>query len=547
MSNGVGWLIVCQNADGIAEESNDSDDWDDVPAQAGASKPTDVPSQHPAAAAMPEADRETSPPAAKAEIELSSDDDSVRALESPEQMNGEPRIVERQPSNKNSPQKPSPADLQTDRERLGNKKQSSHSQSAKATEHNNKAMEGSAASNNGQKESTAGVSTVAGTQAEPAQNNISPFKAKGAQQNPIPRDSPSKKASAPGKVEKGKAEPVQKAKKKLDLPAGPQPSKEAKGKGSQKAAREISNGRDKAGAEIHEARLKTSGAEPSQPASRPVDKQHNDSGAPAADTSRASSSDARKSHAIESGKAVQPNGKLRAFADPDELPQTKDESPHVEPTRDMPAKSVASEQKQAQEGGRAIEGGRSMDQLQNQSVLPANEGPQSNTGMKVSEPETSEGNQNPVSKAALEIPQSAEDRGKAESGEGIAGASESAAQGLHNPESNSSRQQPRPQEPAPESFSSFAAAVDTATPMGNGTAARPQPAAQATAAEPKKRPGLRPIPDSTMLDPDPEAGRGQNGAHMQRGGPPRGLRPIPDSTILEPGSPSEILIFQPQS
>ena len=540
-------------------EQNDSDDWDDVDVQeVPKNKPHSSEERSPAPASQRQPARELSLPPVKAEIDLSSDNDSVQAVDSPKQTNGQPKAAEKGVSSKGTLPGQSSADLQTSREAgaVPDKKPEALVQMAQGAERIQKVEDQSHGFKEGQKGISGEPKAETNGEAEPAQNKISPFKAQVAQQTPISRDSPRKKASDLGKAQKSKAGQDKKAKKKLHLSSTPQAGKERKGRGTKEAAPLMSKGRDKAAAEVHEARLKTSGAEPSLPASSPKDEQRSVSGHPAAETNISSSNDARKGNAIESGKAVLPNGKLRAFADPDELPQTKHEPPHVERTGDMPSKFAASTQKKSQEAGQAIEGGRSMDQAQDQAMSPIEDEFAWPEERESPDPRESQLAEAADSKAVSKSLQSAEGRSKAKPVKEKTGAQASAAQGLHNPDPSTSRQHPRPADPTPESFSDFAAAVDTATPMGTGAAARPQPSAQATAAQPqpsaqataagssqqpKKRPGLRPIPDSTMLDPDPEAGRGQNGANLSRGGPPRVLRPIPDSSILEPDSPRKSL------
>ena len=535
-----------------AGEQNDSDEWDDVPVQE-ASKNNIHSSQEksPAPASEPEAAREPSLPAVKAEIDLSSDDDAAQAVDRATQANGQPKELQTRFSNKDALPKQSAADLQTSRKAraVQDDKSDALLQAAEGAERMQRVQDQAHAFNGGKEETPEGSKVDTSRESEPVQSNTSPFNAKKAQQTPIPRDTPSKKTSDQSKVQESKAGHGNKAKKKLDMSAAPQSSKQTKGKGKKQAAHQalnggsrVSNGDDGAAAEIHKARLKTSGAEFSLPS--PTDKQHSGSGHEAAETNAPASSDAGKSNAVKLGKAVQPNGGLRAFANPDELPQTKNEAPHVEPTGDMPKTSVASAQKKAQEAGKAIECGRSMEQLQDQAASPVgDEGRQPNELDMPAESGPPKHTVGPEKNAVMDPSESAEGRGRFGDVEETTEVQAPSEQGLHNPEPGASRQHPRPPDPTPDSFSQFAAAVDTATPMGSRATARPQPAAEATAAEPSQEPknhqGLRPIPDSTMLDPDPEAGRGQNGASFARGGPLRGLRPIPDSSILEPGSPSE--------
>ena len=491
----------------------------------------------PLPADKPEASREESPPAVKAEIELSSDDDSVVEVD----KDSKPQMQESKNGSMQSER--TAADQQTNGSALRMQKNmpDGRLQSAKEVQETRRAEEANT-NHDGEKEKT-----NAGAKADTAENQISPFKAKKAQQNPITKGSSGKKKTEQDRQQKGEAEHAKKGKKTSNPSSKPQLSKQAKGKSKKDAPQGKSKEDEKAAAEIHEARLRPSGAEPSHSAAKASKhRQHSESESLPAKQEAKRSSDAGQSSAIESGKAVQPNGKLRAFANPDELPETKNEKPHVEPTGDMPILSPATATNTAQEAGKAVDGGKSMDQLQDQARP---ESPQLDAKRKSARSSNIEGAAATESRHAVEPPQDSVENNSANA---LVDAQPTTAQGLHNPDPSAGRQQNPPSKPAPDIFSEFAAVVDTATPVANGGTAKPPPEPQPTSAGPppesqatageqgkeaKKRPGLRPIPDSTMLDPDPEAGSRQNRAYTQRGGPPRGLRPIPDSSTLEPGSP----------
>ena len=514
-------------AEGKAGEQNDSDEWDDVEFQEILNKTAHFAREDsPLPADKPEASREESPPAVRAKIELSSDDDSVVDVD----KDSKSQMQEHKSGGRQS--KKTAADQQTNGNALRTQDNMPDGslQSAKEVQETRRAKEANT-NHDGEKEKT-----NAGAKADTAENQISPFKAKKAQQNPITKGSSGKKKTEQDKEQKGKAEHAKKGKKTSDPSAKPQSSKQAKDKSKKDTSQGKSKEDEKAAAEIHEARLRPSGAEPSHSAAEASKgRQHTEWGSLPAKQEAKQSSDAGQSSDIESGKAVQPNGKLRAFANPDELPETKNEKPHIEPTGDMPITSTATAANAAQEAGKAVDGGKSMDQLQDQARPKS---PQLDADRKNSDSRDPERAEATESKHAADLPLNS---AKGNSGNALEDAEPSTAQGLHNPDPSAGRQQNPPPKPAPDNFSEFAAAVDTATPVANGASAGPPPESQATAGEQgkeaKKRPGLRPIPDSTMLDPDPEAGSRQNRAYTQRGGPPRGLRPIPDSSTLEPGSP----------
>lgn len=219
----------------------------------------------------------------------------------------------------------------------------------------------------------------------------------------------------------------------------------------------------------------------------------------------------------EAGKAIQPGGKLRAFANPDDLPQTKDTASNVEAdsTADggLPAGGELVGLTPSDKGSSAPQPGEDLSpDISQQAKASRPKGKPSGSGQQ---------ELGDLCKSRLESRDP----------------SSEATERLKQPTDQA--EQPDPAA-GPVRVEDLEKDIDASL-----VAAERQPSGnlplpfEAPKPSPRQKRGLQPIPDSTIMDPDPEAStRAQSNA--ARAAPKRGLRPMPDSTIADPMLPGEL-------
>ena len=400
---------------------------------------------------------------------------------------------------------------------------------------------------------------------------ISPFKAAQTSANEV-KPSPVKAAEANrrGKVKpEKKADQKPKARRKIVLPSPPSAKKPAKSSAKSKA-KTVSAKQKQGGsaiAAVPDKKVQASKAHTSRNAdtkgSHDKEGPRNDcegvefTTAASLEAGKVGQSDEDVSHKTNAGekarKAVQPGGKLRAFADPNELPQTKFETPHTEPA-DAP--DAVEPRGKLEKVAKAME--VDGDKEANQASPDAPQAVAATASTKGKGDKTT-GDMSPAGEATRQAdsPAGAEKSMAEPSQE-----EETVARAVPGAEGQTSLPDPSSQKEAAVlrlttngseaerpadtggSMQSVADASRNATPADRQSGGTSPSSAPKSAAKPR---GLRPIPDSTMLDPDPEALSGFQSGGFQGGGfqggnagaqnptaPKRGLRPIPDSTMLDP-------------
>lgn len=202
----------------------------------------------------------------------------------------------------------------------------------------------------------------------------------------------------------------------------------------------------------------------------------------------------------EAGKAILPGGRLRAFANPDELEQTKDEPAHV----DSLATNFAGDP-QLQTPPDAVPIRQDEDDMVSIGMEQANELATQPSREQAHAPGAARKLSHDVSTV------------QASEGDPILVPSQAGAPQARSPDASKLPQ------------GQGGVAVEAREPHGNVPSDVPKPVAK-----PVRR-GLQPIPDSSILDPDPDASRGsKRNPSSSHAGQRRGLRPIPDSTITDP-------------